>query len=144
MAQNDYVPLSWNGEALSTDKLNQMCNNTQYLYDRSPRIRYSVNGLVRDTGLKLISGKTPYAPTNTDYKDVPVYFGTFFSAGCHPVVTAVVGDSASGLRKFCTVRGFNGEVDNTGFIAHVSSHEPPGFNQVIFGGGWVHWTAVGY
>jgi hypothetical protein len=144
MAQNDFVPTSWNGETITTDKLNQMCNNTQYLYDRSPRIRYATSGLTRDTGLKLLAGKTPYGPVNADHTTVSIYFGTFFSAGCRPVVTAVVGDSTSGLRKFCTVLGFNGEIDNTGFMAHVSSHEPSWANQVIYSGGWIHWTAVGY
>lgn len=144
MAVNDFVPMSWNGEPITTDKLNQMCNNSQYLFDRSPRIRYAVNAIIRDTGLKVLAGKTPFPPdTAHDYVNVPIYFGSFFTAGCHPSVTATVEIVGGNWRKYVSIQGLTGaEIDQTGFMAQVVAKENTVIN--ILNGGWVHWQAVGY
>lgn len=143
MAANDYKPVSWNGEPITNLKLNQMANNTQYLFERAPRIRYSGAGLTRDTALKIISGKSPFPiKTNMDWVDTNIYFGSFFSAGCKPVVVATVETTGGWLRKYVSLRGFGGEIDHTGFIAHVVTHES--FADHINSVGWVHWTATGY
>lgn len=144
MAMNDFVPMSWNGEPVSTDKLNQMCNNSQYLFDRSPRIRYSVSGITRDTGLKVIAGKTAFAPDTThDYVNVPIYFGSYFTAGSHPSVTATVEIVGGSWRKYVSIQGLSGsEIDQTGFVAQVVAKENTLTN--VLQGGWVHWQAVGY
>lgn len=150
MLNQGYVPVNWNGEALTTDKLNQMCNNDQYLYDRSPRIRFSINGAgVRDTSIKMISGKTPYAPTaeGIDNEWLPIYFGSFFTAGCNPVVVANAEPSGFRRRVGLTVAGLNNSttIDSMGFQAIVWDAE---VNQVlgsyIDASGWIHWTATGY
>lgn len=141
MAMNEFVPMSWNGEPISTDKLNQMCNNTQYLFDRSPRIRYATNGITRDTGLKVLAGKTSYPTVQANYVYLPVYFGSFFSSGCRPVVVATVEAPFGGHRNRVMVYGFNGvEIDQTGFQAVVTTEAVPTLGP----GGWVHWSAVGY
>lgn len=144
MAMSEYVPMSWNGEPINTDKLNQMCNNSQYLFDRSPRIRYQASGLIRDTGLKVISGKTPFAPDSShDFVNVPIYFGSFFTSGSHPVVTATIEIVGGSWRKYVSIQGLAGqEIDQTGFMAQVVAHENP--VQNVMTGGWIHWTAVGY
>jgi len=145
MAATPYKPISWSDRSVSQEKLQQMANNDQWLFENSPRMRYSVAGNVRDSGIKIIAGKTSYGPTNgPDYEDVNIYFGNFFSAACKPVVTSTVGvDIASGLRKYIVNRGFGGEIDYRGFIAHVTAHEPPGYSASI-PGGWLHWIAVGF
>lgn len=144
MAMNDFVPMSWNGEPISTDKLNQMCNNSQYLFDRSPRIRLVLPQATRDTGIKVITGKTAFAPdTSHDYVNVPVYFGSFFSSGCHPTVTATVEIVGGSWRKYVSIQGLTGaEIDQTGFMAQVVAKENTVTN--IMQGGWVHWQAMGY
>lgn len=139
MAQNEYKPVSWNGEAISNTKLNQMCNNTQYIFERMPKIRYATQGLTRDTSLRMIAGKTPHtvaADRNFIYQDV--YFGSFFTAGCKPIVTATV--EGGGHRNKVVIVGFNGEVDHTGFIAVVSTEA----TTTLTPAGFIHWTAVGY
>lgn len=142
---SDYVPVSWNGESVSTDKLNQMANNDQYLFDRSPKIRYSSSNLTRDTSLKVIAGKTPFQPHGKfDWTNVVVYFGSFFTAGCHPSVTAVAEVTGGWMRKFVAIKGLAGEIDHTGFLAQVVSQESIPGNGWIEAGGWVHWQAVGY
>lgn len=145
MAMNDFVPMSWNGEPISQDKLNQMCNNTQWLYDRSPRIRYSISGLTRDTGLKVLSGKTAFsADPSHDGLYVDTYFGSYFSSGCHPAVTATIEPIGGHQRKYASIMGLAGsEIDQTGFRTAVVSIEA-GVTSAIDAGGWIHWTAVGY
>lgn len=143
MAMSEFVPMSWNGEPITTDKLNQMCNNTQYLFDRSPRIRYAVGGVTRDTGLKVLSGKTAFSPDNTkNYLYVNVFFGSFFSAGSNPVVTASIEPTGGSMhRSHMIVTGLaGGPIDQTGFIGVIAIEAA----TTIGSGGWVNWTAVGY
>lgn len=139
-----FVPMSWNGEPITTDKLNQMCNNSQYLFDRSPSIRYAAAGITRDDGLKIIAGKTPFAPDpNHDYVNVQIYFGSFFTAGSHPIVTCTAEIVGGYWRKYVSIQGLSGaEIDQTGFQAQVVARENG--TAYIWQGGWVHWQAVGY
>lgn len=145
MTATPYKPVSWNDRSLSTERLQQMANNDQWLFENSPRIRYSANNITRDSGLKVIAGKTAYAAQPTlDYTNVEVYFGSFFTVGCRPSVSTTVETSLSGNRKFASIRGFGGqEVDYRGFIAHVTAHETVNHPWGI-SGGWVHWIAIGY
>lgn len=133
--------MSWNGEPITTDKLNQMCNNSQYLFDRSPRIRYAGPQFTRDTGLKVIAGKTPYPVVQANYIYLPVYFGSFFSSGCNPIVTATVEAPSGGHRNRVMAYGLSGgAIDNIGFQAVVTTEAVPTLGPA----GWVHWIAVGY
>lgn len=150
MAQNDYRPVSWNGEPISNAKLNQMANNTQFIFERMPKMRYSNGGVIRDTSLKMIAGKTPYVPsaTGADWTEAQVLFGTYFTVGCKPIVTAVVADSVSGRRRRLDVRALSGagsEIDHNGFICHIVQALQPGNTAPqLLSSGWVHWHAVGY
>lgn len=141
MPANEYKPTSWNGEPINNAKLNQMCNNTQFLFERSPRIRYAAAGTPRDNGLRIISGKTPFpAVTTATWVAVPIYFGSFFAAGCRPVVTATLEGRPGWLRRRVTIHGISGEVDHNGFVGVISTE----YDKALTVGGWIHWTAVGY
>lgn len=150
MAQNDFVPVSWNGESISTDKLNQMANNDQFLFDRTPLVRYAFQGgqqtITRDNSVKIISGKTPFVPSaNTDWIRQNIYFGTFFSAGCSPVVTATV-ETQGPERRTVSIHGLGGlntDIDINGFVAHVWVASDTG-NPYVSTSGFIHWIAVGY
>lgn len=144
MSTSDYNPVSWNGEPITTAKLNQMCNNTQWIFDRMPKIRYASNNINRETTIKVLAGWTPFPPDTThDYVNVDISFGSYFTAGCHPVITATVEISGGAWRKYVSIQGLGGQqTDNTGFRAQVVSHEAT--VQNITQGGWIHWTAVGY
>jgi hypothetical protein len=144
MATSDYNPVSWNGEPITTAKLNQMCNNTQWIFDRMPKIRYASNNINRENTIKVLAGWTPFPPDTThDYVNVDISFGSYFTAGCHPVITATVEVSGGAWRKYVSIQGLGGQqTDNTGFRAQVVSHETS--VQNINQGGWIHWTAVGY
>jgi hypothetical protein len=147
MAATPYKPVVFSSESLSQAKLQQLANNQQWLFENTPRTRYVGNGLTRDSSIKMMSGKISHGTAQVDYLDVPVYFGSFFTAGCRPIVVATVEGYTYGLRHYTQTRGLsNGEIDHTGFIAHVVSHELVNNTSTnwIKGTGWVHWTAVGY
>lgn len=145
MAATPYKPVSFTSESITQQKLQQMANNEEWLFENTPRLRYSTSGLTRDAGIKLISGKTPHAQVNAEHLDVPVYFGSFFTGGCKPIVTATVEHNGGGGRRLATIRGHGGEIDHRGFIAHVTTQEDyPGAIRNFNSGGWLHWMAVGY
>lgn len=143
MSATPYNPVSFNGEMITTQKMNQMANNDQWLFENSPRIRYNANGLVRDASLKVMAGKTPFTVnTATNYEYINVYFGSFFSAGCKPVVTATVeGFNAGAHRHHVVITGLTGgEIDNVGFVGVLAGEAYP----TLTSGGFIHWQAVGY
>jgi len=144
MVATPYKPVVFSGEALSQAKLQQLANNQQWIFENTPRVRYSSTGLVRDSGVKVMSGKSPFAVQSYDNQTGAVYFGSFFTAGCHPAITCTVETTGGWLRKYVSFRSFGAgtEVDHTGFIWHVVSHED--FADRIEAPGWVHWIAVGY
>lgn len=139
MSATPYKPVSWNGEPISNDKLKQMANNEQWLFENAARLRYSVNGLTRDAGIKVIVGKTPYTASSIQHVYLDIYFGSFFSAASRPIVNCTVETTGLG-RKDVSITGFGGELDYRGFRAAVYTDEAP----VIDSNGWLHWMAVGY
>jgi hypothetical protein len=145
MKDGDFNHVSFTSESIPASKLQQLADNDNWLFENAPRLRYAVTDLTKEKGIKIIAGKTRYpATTGADWEDVYVYFGSFFTAGCKPIVTCVTADTEKGHRKFVNVRGLGGELDHRGFIGHVTAHEPPGYPQYIHGSGWLHWIAVGW
>lgn len=146
MPATPYKPVAWNGEPISNAKLQQMADNDQWLFENSPRIRYSSsNNLVRDAGLKVLAGKTMYGTSSTSAVYTDVYFGNFFSAGSHPVVVCTLETGTTLGRKQVTIAGFGGEVDHVGFRAAIYVDGgvfdgPP----TIEAAGWLNWHAIGY
>jgi len=146
MSATPYKPVNFSSESLSQTKLQQLANNQQWLFENTPRVRYSASGLTRDSGTKILSGKINYGTSPGDAVEMLVYFGNFFTAGCNPNVVITVQTNGGWLRKFGTIRSLQGlaaPIDHTGFIVHVTTHEravPANFEA----GGWVHWQAVGY
>lgn len=143
MAATPYRPISWTDQSLTKEKLQQMANNGQWLFENSPRMRYNYQGsVIKDSGLKVIAGKTAYASTGRDWVDVPVYFGSFFSAACKPIVTATV-ESAN--RIDVKINGHDGvEIDYRGFRGHIWIDVIPGWVASPVPNGWLHWQAVGF
>lgn len=140
MTQNEFKPTTFNGEPLTTAKLNQVANNVQYLFERSPRLRYTGGGITRDNALKVITGKTAFTAANVQWVTTPIYFGSYFTAGCRPSVVCQVEPGGLLRRKEVTIIGFNGQVDHTGFQAIVYTSETNKIDKA----GWIHWIATGF
>ena len=121
-----------------------MANNDQWLFENMSRIRYNNAGLIKDTSLKVIAGKTPYAANNTEEQNVSVYFGSFFTAGCKPVVVCTA-EQVARQAILVEINGLSGELDYRGFNAHIQDRDAIGLGGWgIRNSGWVHWIAVGY
>lgn len=127
-----------------------MTNNDQWLFENTPRITYSANSVRRNSGLKMLASHTRYPATpNSEYTGVKVYFGNFFTPGCHPIVTATVSTSSSPHKKYvtlCNIDGNNNEiVDHRGFtgLIHAVPWQGTTFDA-LRNSGILHWVAVGY
>jgi hypothetical protein len=137
MAANEYKPVSWNGEAITNTKLNQMANNTQFLFERAPRIRWTSAGLTKDTGIKVLAGKVPITTTTNNYCYLPIYFGTYFTPGCKPILSG--GLEAGNHRSHVVFQPFANELDHTGMTAVVANEA-----ETLYAPGFVHYMVIGY
>lgn len=145
MAATPYVPVSFTSEQVTQQKLQQMANNDQWLFENAAKIRYNAAGIVRDTQVKIIAGKSPYpAVPDQEATSINIYFGSFFSASCKPIVVATV-DPTYG-RKLCTINSLSdgAETDYRGFRAHIWAKETAIVPDRLNYPGFVHWIAVGY
>lgn len=141
-----YSPVSISKGPLSTSLLQRMANNDQWLFEHTPKMRYQ-SAVTKDNGLKVLAGKAYYGPNDTnDRQDVTVYFGSFFSVGCNPIVVANSEPISVGFRRLVTVRGIGASnIDYRGFIGHVSNQENALSDQTkIVVGGYMHYIAVGW
>lgn len=150
MVATPYKNVSWStADTASKEKLNQMTNNDQWLFENMPKAIYSVGSIKRQAGVKILSGKGVYAPQTTDWAIVEVGFGNVFSPGCQPVVVCTVASYWS-HRKYATICGFDGTeiIDHRGFKAVIGSYEGTVRGNAAWSvlnvGGHVNWIAIGY
>lgn len=141
-----YSPVTISKGPFKIETLQRMAENAQWLFEHTPKMKYQ-GAVNRTEGLKIIAGKSYYPPNDVaDRQDVSVYFGGFFSVGCNPIVVANSEPIALGYRRLVTVRGIGTyNIDNRGFIGHVSNQENALSDQTkIVGGGYMHWISVGW
>jgi hypothetical protein len=144
MTAGPYNPVTFTSESLTQAKFEQMANNEQWLFENMPRIRYNAAGIVRDAQVKIIAGKIPYAPGgDPDGVEVKVYFGSYFTAGCKPVVVSS-SENVNTQALIVQLNGLGGEIDQRGFNAHIQDREPPSQGGWKIQSGWVHWIAIGW
>lgn len=144
MAATPFKPVTWTTDVVTKQKLQDMSNNDQWLFENMPRIRYSSSGITKDTGVKIISGKTIFTVTNTKQSVTSVQFGSFFTIGSRPTVTFSIqgtGGHHHALQGVTQALAGRGEIDHTGFLVVISTAST---NFNISQPGWIHWTAVGY
>lgn len=145
MATTPYKPVSWTGgEPTFGKKLATMANNEQWLFENTPRMRYSAHGVTRNEGIKVAAGIKMIVPNNQNHHIATVDFGAFFSSACFPVV--VVGGiiNRQTVRCHTGARALSGlQIDSRGFevIAtadntHVGDYVPSNF--------YIPWIALGF
>lgn len=145
MAATPYKPISWyDNDPLFTDKLNAMTNNDQWLFENSASMYYNAYSLKRTTGIKIACGMTLIPSAKSSWASALVYFGDFFSAGCHPViVTGLVHQWE--IRIHHGVRGIGTmHPDQRGFTISVSTDIPTATSNYISKFFYVSWIAMGY
>lgn len=143
-----YKPVQWGNEYISSDKLNAMAANDQYLFERTPTVYYSANGVSKRTGgMKILSGQL-LIPANRKISTVSkeYHFGSFFSQGCRPVVTTGM-CMTSGGRYHITIAGLGNNSalpDHRGVRFRVIANPMNPKENKVMHKVVVSFTAVGY
>lgn len=110
MPVTSYKPVYWGEEPTTSAKLNQMVNNTQWVYENMPRIQYSAYGVKKSNSVKMIAGTVVVPANGALWSSADVSFGNYFTPGCKPVVVTARQPTNGKWRFHHLVRGFS---DNT-------------------------------
>lgn len=143
-----YKPISWGNEYISSDKLNIMTSNDQYLFERTPTVYYRANGVHKKTGgMKVMAGVQVFAANKKKTSVSKDYqFGTFFSQGCKPVVATSLSMATPG-RYHVGVYGLGRaslSPDHRGMNLHVISNSTQPKTMYIASKVAVNFIACGY
>lgn len=138
MTATPYKPISWNErELISPDKMAQLANNSQWLFENTPRGNYNAFSIAKTTGVKLACGIMVFGGAKVNYQTKAVNFGNFFAAACHPIVTT--GVVSLQRRTFVVLQGLGDtHPDNRGFNLTVEC------DTVIERSFYVTWQAMGF
>ena len=143
MAATPYRPLSWApNEVMTEAKMDQIANNSQWLFENKPNVNYNAHGVRRVIGVKIMCGVTTIPYTLTGIQTVAAYFGNFFSVGCRPIVTT--GVVSFQRRMHIITNGFGVMFpDHRGMEIVAECYAPDGGRRIqnTF---WVNWMAMGY
>lgn len=140
-----YKAVSWGEEPTSVDKLNQMTNNDQWLYENTPRMKYSGYSLTKTSGLKILATYSLIPFTTNRSASRGLYFGSFFSTGCQPIVVAQPVPGGAQRRFFIAVTGIGrGVPDHTGAMLHLTASELNPKTDRIANSVYVHCIAIGW
>ena len=139
MTATTFKPISWNErELISDEKMSQIANNSQWLFENTPRANYTAFGVNRATGVKMACGIIVMGSVKSVTSSKPVYFGNFFSAASHPIVTT--GLTTNSIRKIFTVVTGLGALhpDQRGFL--VTCEGMSNLERAFY----VTWQAMGF
>jgi hypothetical protein len=140
-----YKPVSWSEEPTSVDKLNQMTNNDQWLFENTPRMKYNAYSLNKQSGLKILATYAFMPYTLATAQSRAVYFGSFFSVGCQPIVVATPVPLGPQRRFHVAVNGIGRAVpDHTGCFIQLSPDEWNTKNNRVSQSVYVHLIAIGW
>ena len=147
MAATPYKAVLWgNNEPLATDKLNQMANNSQYLFENMPKVTYSAYGIKKATSVKVIAGIVSIAPNKSLWASQRVEFGSYFSAGCKPVIVTGMQPTAGKWRFQTIVKGIGTYYpDHRGCeLAVGADYYGTSVKNVVDVKVYVHYIAIGW
>lgn len=138
-----YKRLSWGQEPITTNKLNDMVGNSDYLYDHSVTALYDVLGITRDSGISIRCGYTKVVNTDNWYQALGVYYTRPFLPGVRPVVlTSLAIDSTAQLSY--GIKGLDERAvpDHRGFTIHLWQDRFDADTTRFTGDQWVSWLAI--
>lgn len=146
MSATGYKPLSWNqGDNITKEKLNQMANNDQWLFDNIPRADYQALGVHKNEGIRIAAGVALIKASTKPWGFTDVHLSNFFSSGSTPIVTTGGAVTTHIRRAIISVNGFGRtHPDNRGFRIWVSLDQRPWEPNRIFSPFYVPWHAIGY
>lgn len=133
MASQQYQRVSFESGPLTVEKLNDLVENMDFLYDRMCAGYYFVNGHQKENGLVIqgqVAGVDKTASSAIRYADI--FWAKPFTTGCKPIITSSQYASEFS-RNFWVLRAINGQLepDNRGFRLEVGL--PPNDDGILFG-----------
>lgn len=141
MTAKPYVPVTWGDEPIFTDKLNQMGNNEQWLFENAPRMQYSAYGVQKPTGVKIMAGLLIFPPSPTAGAQGYYYFGSFFSSGCNPIIVCTVNTLDGQRGGVVSIRGIGMTIpDHRGFGSSINNSTVTQITAQTY----IHFIAVGW
>lgn len=145
MGSTPFKTTYWgDNEPMYTDKLNQMTNNDQWLYENMPAAYFNSQGIRKSSGVKILSGFAFIKATASVGSATTVYFGSYFSSGCKPVVVTSINAYPQGRFHLWT-RGIGTLFpDSRGFEARINVNEIDPKNNKIKYDIYVPYIAVGW
>ena len=146
MAALPYAPTSWSdNEPILTDKLRQMSNNDQYLFEQLSTVYYNANAIKKTSGMKIMASTVSVSPNLSSPNGMATfYFGTFFTVGCKPMVIASINSYPQG-RFHLNTRGIGTFwPDHRGFEVRIAADELNTANNKIYNRVWVMFIAMGF
>ena len=145
MSTSSYKRLTWGNEPILTGKLQTMVDNTDFVYAHMPNVKYTRAGVNRESGVKILAGAIHVPKKHAANKKRDVYFGSFFSAGCFPIIIASV-NAAPQSRYIVNTRNLDDTwlPDNRGFKAVISTNELTKKNNYMHFGVMLTYIAVGW
>ena len=143
MAATPFRPISWNeNDLISPDKMGQLANNAQWLFENKPNVNYNAHSVRRTIGVKIMCGITTFTTSVYGSQTRPVYFSNFFSTGSKPIVTTGI---VSFQRKIHVIHNGFGVMfpDHRGMEIIVECSDANNKRRIerTF---WVTWMAMGY
>lgn len=145
MAISEFKDVNWGAEGVSADKLNVMAANSRYLFERMPKMYYNAYGVQKEAGVKIACGILVVPASTAPVQTLNVYFGSFFTPGCKPVITHGVTSWVNG-RLIPSMFGLSGpqySPDHRGFTARIAATELHDKNYV-WKTAYLNWMAMGY
>lgn len=145
MVATPYKAVTWGDEPVYKDKLNQMTNNEQWLFENAPTVQFNTYGIKRTNGMKIMAGIAVIPASKASSGLATFNFGTFFSSGCKPVIVTGTQPTGSQMRFHVLVKGIDGYYpDHRGavFIAGADSLNTK--LNVMSSKVYVHFIAIGW
>lgn len=156
--QGPYKPVDFTNtaedgwEIITTNDLNQVSENLQWIKDNTPRMTYHGLGATNrnvTSNIIIVGGKVEI-PANRKSDSVAKevrYKANTFLSGSHPhVLLGIEGAYWSDYHKLHAVvqgRGGKGYPDHIGFRVHVNNHALSAANDKMVRMIRVHWIAIG-
>lgn len=143
----EFRPVAWQpNDDLSMDKLNQMNQNDQYLFDNTANMVYRDVSLIRTTtGLKLISGIATIGVGSGQSRSVNVDYSGEFDTGISPIITTgLIVTNSNEHESTLTIRGRGTTLPNdSGFQFRFEMRRSSKADQKVKGTLYCHYMALG-
>lgn len=140
-----YRRLSWGSGPVTAEKLNQMVENSDFLYEKMMRGHFAHLGLMKDTNLR-IQGMDVIVPQqiNNVSRFANAYWPKPFSPGCKPIITNGHYFTEKVIHSV-GIRNISGGLfpDNAGFRMEVYAGDA-GYGSEWAGDHWYPVIALGW